>query len=69
MAYVSSSVRVGGTRQSLGFLAGLRDALRRRQVYQRTYRELSNLSTRELQDLGINRSMITRLAHEAAYGK
>ncbi|TVR44197.1 MAG: DUF1127 domain-containing protein [Rhodobacteraceae bacterium] len=39
----------------------------RRRVYNRTHAELSQLSTRELDDLGISRSMITRLAQEAAY--
>ena len=59
-----------------GLLAGLRDAFarlseraQRRRVYSRTYAELNALSTRELEDLGISRCMISRLAHEAAYGK
>ncbi|MCB1395617.1 MAG: DUF1127 domain-containing protein [Rhodobacter sp.] len=49
--------------------AGLRAAWDRSRVYMRTYNELSALSTRELADLGISRSMITRLAYEAAYGR
>lgn len=40
----------------------------RRAVYRQTLRELKALTTRDLDDLGINRSMITRLAHEAAWG-
>jgi uncharacterized protein YjiS (DUF1127 family) len=59
-----------------GLLSGLRDsvarlleALQRRRVYNRTFAELNRLSTRELEDLGISRCMISRLAHEAAYGK
>lgn len=40
----------------------------RRAVYQQTIRELGALSSRELDDLGISRSMITRMAHDAAYG-
>ncbi|MFN3954749.1 MAG: DUF1127 domain-containing protein [Pararhodobacter sp.] len=52
-----------------GAFSALRDAWNRYRVYQRTLAELSALSTRELNDLGISRSMITRLAHEAAYGK
>lgn len=40
----------------------------RRAVYRQTLRELNALSTRDLNDLGISRSMITRLAHEAAWG-
>ncbi|WCR09007.1 DUF1127 domain-containing protein [Paracoccus fistulariae] len=40
----------------------------RRAVYRQTVRELSALTTRELDDLGISRSMIRSLAQEAAYG-
>ncbi|SDX42884.1 DUF1127 domain-containing protein [Roseicitreum antarcticum] len=47
----------------------LRGAYARRRVYQQTYSELSALTSRELNDLGIARSMIRRLAMEAAYGK
>ncbi|EEW24227.1 DUF1127 domain-containing protein [Rhodobacter ferrooxidans] len=46
-----------------------REALQRRRVYGRTLRELAALSTRELDDLGISRAMITRIAADAAYGK
>ncbi|MGL4414180.1 DUF1127 domain-containing protein [Roseinatronobacter monicus] len=42
---------------------------KQRSVYNRTHAELSQLSTRELDDLGISRSMISRLAYEAAYGR
>ncbi len=50
-------------------LAAVQNAWARSRVYARTYAELNALSTRELNDLGISRSMITRLAHEAAYGR
>lgn len=40
----------------------------RNAVYRQTVRELNALTTKDLDDLGINRSMITRLAHEAAWG-
>ena len=40
----------------------------RRAVYRQTLRELNALTARDLDDLGISRSMITRLAHEAAWG-
>jgi uncharacterized protein YjiS (DUF1127 family) len=50
-------------------IESLRAALRRRRVYNKTYRELSALTSRELEDLGIARSMIRRLAMDAAYGK
>ncbi|RJE82764.1 DUF1127 domain-containing protein [Paracoccus onubensis] len=39
----------------------------RRAIYHQTLRELNALTARDLADLGISRSMITRLAHEAAY--
>ncbi|MHC0054118.1 DUF1127 domain-containing protein [Actibacterium sp. D379-3] len=45
-----------------------RDELARRRVYRRTVSELSALNARDLADLGISRSMIRRLALEAAYG-
>ncbi|WP_341861937.1 DUF1127 domain-containing protein [Gymnodinialimonas sp. 57CJ19] len=54
-------------------LADLRDtateAYNNWRVYHRTLRELQDLSNRELADLGISRSTVTRIAMEAAYGK
>ena len=64
------------TSKPFGFTAGmgspfasLTKAIARRRAYYRTRSELNALSQRELDDLGIERSMITRLALEAAYGK
>jgi uncharacterized protein YjiS (DUF1127 family) len=37
----------------------------KRRMYRRTIQELSSLSTRELSDLGIHRSMIGQIALEA----
>jgi uncharacterized protein YjiS (DUF1127 family) len=45
----------------------LRDRLARYKVYRNTHSELSSLSNRDLNDLGISRSGIKRLAMEAAY--
>lgn len=50
-------------------VANVREALARRKVYRQTLTELKSLSERELGDLGIHRSMLTRIALEAAYGK
>ena len=50
-------------------LASIKDAARRRAVYRQTLRELNALSMRDLNDLGIHKSMIARIAREAAYGK
>ncbi|WBU54753.1 DUF1127 domain-containing protein [Paracoccus sp. SCSIO 75233] len=53
----------------MGMIARLQEARARRVVYRQTVKELSCLSSRELNDLGIHRSMITRIAAEAAWGK
>lgn len=71
MAYVNSTRsaqsvlvdRIGSVVTNLGA------ALQRRRVYNQTLTELRSLNDRELADLGIARSMITEIAHEAAYGK
>ncbi|WP_170400407.1 DUF1127 domain-containing protein [Ruegeria arenilitoris] len=51
-------------------LASLIDAVKTRfvryRVYSQTVNELSELSNRELADLGLHRSMIRRLAQQAA---
>ncbi|MDO9526769.1 MAG: DUF1127 domain-containing protein [Gemmobacter sp.] len=72
MAYAASNSSVAPralASAGTGIVARFKDALHRRSVYTRTIRELSGLTTRELADLGLNRSMITRVALEAAYGK
>lgn len=71
MAYVNStSTAHGGLSDRLARLVkDVRMAMDRRRVFNRTVRELSALSSRELADLGLSRSMITRVAIEAAYGK
>ena len=49
--------------------AALRAAARRYRQYrleQRTYRELMALSDRELEDVGLSRSMLRSVAHNAA---
>lgn len=71
MAYIAShSTRLPGIFAWVAdTFATLRTAYERSRTYARTYNELSALSSRELADLGISRSMITRLAYEAAYGR
>ena len=44
-------------------------AMAARKVYRTTLTELQALDNRDLADLGISRSMIRSIAHEAAYGK
>jgi len=50
-------------------LRQFRVARERRALYRRTVAELSALSNRDLADLGIGRSEIHGLAHEAAFGR
>lgn len=47
----------------------LSEALTRRRVYHRTLAELRSLSRRELADIRIAPSQITRIAKETAYGQ
>jgi uncharacterized protein YjiS (DUF1127 family) len=71
MAYVSSnrtaSVSVIARLAEMGRQAA--EAYRAWRVYRETLGELQQLSLRELDDLGLNRSMLRQAAFEAAYGK
>ena len=71
MAFVNSSraTTVGIADRAAAVVKTIRVALERRRIFKQTVRELQSLSSRELADLGIHRSMITRVANEAAYGK
>ena len=70
MAHYAENISIARPSGLFGALvADIRDGLQRRRVYNRTHAELSRLSTRELDDLGISRSMISRIAYEAAYEK
>ena len=64
MAYANTAAP-----RSAGLLARIVDAMAARKVYRTTLNELRALDNRDLADLGISRSMITAIAHEAAYGK
>ncbi len=66
MAYAPSSRSAPAAGAAAGLFDRIARTLRRRKVYRATVRELSALTTRELSDLGIPRSMITRVALEAA---
>ena len=71
MAYVNSTraASFGIVDRAATVVKSLRTALERRRVYNQTVRELRALSKRDLADLGLHPSMITRVALEAAYGK
>jgi len=44
----------------------IKDTFKRRAIFNRTIKELSRLSDRELKDLGLNRFMIISIAHETS---
>ncbi|MEM7491468.1 MAG: DUF1127 domain-containing protein [Pseudomonadota bacterium] len=50
-------------------LAKLKAEWTKWRLYRRTLDELSSLSDRDLDDLGLSRAMIRGIALEAAYGK
>ncbi len=70
MAYVNAtrSSQISLLSRVLAATSGITAALRQRQVYLATLRELNTLSDRDLNDLGIHREMVSEIAYEAAYG-
>lgn len=70
MAY-ANDVRTSGN-GFIGAVSAIRAAVAERvanyRVYRTTLTELQGLNNRELNDLGISRPMIKRIAIEAAYG-
>lgn len=70
MAYVTAtrSTQISLLSRVLSAKAGIIAALRQRQVYLSTLRELNSLSDRDLADLGIHRAILGDIAYEAAYG-
>jgi uncharacterized protein YjiS (DUF1127 family) len=71
MAYLNTTQTArGGLLARLAYLKdGVATALQQRRIYARTVAELTALSDRELNDLGISRLSIPEIAQEAAYGK
>ncbi len=71
MAYSTATrgAHIGLVDRIAAFLTALRDSRQRYRMYRQTVRELSVLSDRELNDLGLHRSAIDAIALEAAYGK
>jgi uncharacterized protein YjiS (DUF1127 family) len=71
MAYVNTTraAQSSASDRFSGLFAGLSAAIQRRRVYTQTIDELRSLSDRDLNDLGIHRSLIASVAREAAYGK
>lgn len=70
MAYVSTAQVIPAAllERCKETLAGFGEQMIKRRIYRTTLQELQNLQTRDLDDLGINRTEIRRVAWEAAYG-
>lgn len=69
MAYVQNTrAAAPATAAITGFFSSILDGFARYRVYRETMLELSNLSDRELADLGLHRSNLRSVAYEAAYG-
>jgi uncharacterized protein YjiS (DUF1127 family) len=68
-AHTTRAAHAGIAERIALFAKGWQDARRRRALCNQTRRELSQLSDRDLADMGINRGMIDAIAAEAAYGK
>lgn len=64
---IQSNANAGLFGRIAGWLASVQDKRAKAALYRRTLRELNALSPRDLADLGIHRSMIRRMAYEAAY--
>ncbi|MBF9059674.1 DUF1127 domain-containing protein [Rhodobacterales bacterium HKCCSP123] len=71
MAYVSSNrtTTLGLVDRLAEIRKDLADAWRAYRLYRQTLAELQALSMRELNDLGLNATMLRSIALEAAYGK
>ena len=67
MAYATDTSTQGSKGFFVDMIASLRERNARRRLYRETLRELGQLSNRELSDLGLHRSMIRRIAYQAAY--
>lgn len=70
MAFIATSkIGHGGLAERFAdFVRAQRERLQNYRVYRQTFNELAQLDDRDLADLGINRSMISTIAHEAAFG-
>lgn len=69
MAHVTHTnvSQTGLVHRAAELIAGLKHRIAAYRVYRKTLRELQQLSTRELADLGLSRSELRRVAYHAAY--
>ncbi|MDH3264245.1 MAG: DUF1127 domain-containing protein [Paracoccaceae bacterium] len=68
MAYINTTDRPALLDLFHGLAGRVREARAKRRAYNITLRELSALSDRDLDDLGISRLNIPEIARESAYG-
>lgn len=71
MAYMTTTrgaVRTDIPGRLLALFANAKTRMAQYRTFRRTMNELNALTDRELADLGINRSMIHSISHDAAYG-
>lgn len=66
-AALNQSVATGLVERARMIFATLRGAVEKQRVKRQTMAELNALSDHDLRDLGIARSQIRSIAHEAAY--
>ena len=71
MAYITETHGLRATilGRIADFLGEMAKSYTDARLMQRTYDELDSLSQRELDDLGIDKTDIARIAREATYGK
>jgi uncharacterized protein YjiS (DUF1127 family) len=65
---VALDYRAHAARSDNGIVARVRQALADYRLYRSTVAELSQLTDRDLADLGIHRSMVNEIARQAVYG-
>ena len=70
MANIATELNVtaNATSRLSALMFSLQESFARYALYRRTMRELHDLRDADLADIGLNRSMIKSVAHEAAYG-
>lgn len=66
-AYQIATPKAALSTSPMAWVKELGTKFARFRLYRQTVNELSSLTSRELADLGLNRSMIKRIAYQAAY--
>lgn len=67
MTYANTTTQTAVPSRLSTWIELLRTRMERRRVFRRTLSELRALTPRELADLGLHPTMLTRIAYQAAY--